>query len=133
MIRKTIQTGAIALGLLGVSAMAGEGASFSAGGTFLMARPAMSETGMGAGVNFDVHFPVKSVRGLELGMRSFLAQVTWDDYVNLDTNGIAEDLDRDFYYAGVAFGPLQVRRQNVFPWHSWFAHYCKLCNQYGLS
>lgn len=106
MIRKTIQAGAIALGLLGVSAVAGEGASFAAGGSFLMAKPAMSETGMGAGVNFDIHFPVKSIRGLELGMRSFLAQVTLNDYVNTEAgNYTKEDLDRDFYYAGVAFGP----------------------------
>lgn len=109
MIRKTIQSSVVALGLLGASAMAGDGASFAAGASFLMAKPAFGETGMGAGLHFDLHHPIKGIAGMEWGMRSFLANVSMDEYVNTqagdDGADSKKDLNREFYYAGVAVGP----------------------------
>lgn len=109
MIRKTMKISALALGLLGTSAIAGEGASFSAGGSFLMAKPAFGEFGMGAGIHFDLHHPIKGIEGMEWGFRSFLANVTLNKYVNTQVSdgleNTTKDLNREFYYAGVAVGP----------------------------
>lgn len=109
MIRKLIQTSVVALGILGTNALAGDGASFAAGGSFLLAKPAFGQTGMGGGIHFDLHHPIKGINGLEWGYRSFLANVTMNEYVNTDVSSglqnTTEDLDREFFYAGLAIGP----------------------------
>lgn len=109
MIRKLIQTSAVALGILGTSALAGDGASFAAGGSFLLAKPAFGQSGMGGGIHFDLHHPIKGINGLEWGYRSFLANVSMDEYVNTQAGDAGvdskKDLDREFFYAGLAIGP----------------------------
>lgn len=109
MIQKALKTGVLALSLLTAATFAGEGASFSAGGSFLMAKPAFGETGMGAGIHFDLHHPIKGIEGMEWGFRSFLANVIMNDFVNTQVSNTLEnttkDLDREFYYAGLAIGP----------------------------
>lgn len=109
MIRKMIQTSVVALGILGTNALAGDGASFAAGGSFLLAKPAFGQTGMGGGIHFDLHHPIKGINGLEWGYRSFLANVTMDEYVNTQAGDAGvdskKDLDREFFYAGLAIGP----------------------------
>lgn len=109
MIRKMIQTSVIALGILGTNALAGDGASFAAGGSFLLAKPAFGQSGMGGGIHFDLHHPIKGISGLEWGYRSFLANVSMDEYVNTQAGDAGadskKDLDREFFYAGLAIGP----------------------------
>ena len=101
---KTIKAALIALSL-GSVAWANDGASFLAGGTFLVSKPAYGITATGGAVNFDLHFPIKSIAGLQLGMRNFIATAKWSDYANTMVNDNMKDLDREFYWAGTSIGP----------------------------
>ncbi len=110
---QTIKAGLLALAL-GTSAWAADGASFLAGGNFQYGMPAFGVTAMGGGMNFDLHFPIKSVTGLQVGMRSFMSLAQTSDFVNIQADGNQEDLDRSFYSAGVAIGPKFKTGGNVY-------------------
>jgi|GEM_PF-4840063 len=112
MFRKKTTAIGLAL-LLGASAWANEGASFLVGPSFLYSVPGLGISGIGPGINFDLHFPLKT-EGLEYGMRSFLATSTWSKYANIHQDENKDDIDRKYYFAGVALGPKFRTQGNLY-------------------
>lgn len=105
MLTRMVKTAAAAA-LLAAASYAADGASFMAGGSFVYARPSYSAPAMGGGLNFEYHQPSDSNKAVSWGARVHFLSATSTEYVNVNaSNASTEDIDRDYYYAGVSYGP----------------------------
>lgn len=82
-----------------------KGASFYAGGSFIVGRPSHSITSTGGGIHFDIAIPSQNYKGVYWGFRSLFTYMELGDYVNVITDDELKDYDREFYQAGIAIGP----------------------------
>jgi hypothetical protein len=100
-----VKTAAIAASLA-AAAFAADGASFMAGGSFVYAHPSYSESALGGGLNFEYHQPSDSVKAVSWGARVHFLSAVSSDFINVnDTNASSSDIDRDYYWAGISYGP----------------------------
>jgi hypothetical protein len=95
------------------------GLSFHAGPSWLFTRASHSTNGSGAGMHFDMAIPSKAYEGFYYGVRSFFAISNLGDYVNTQVDDNPNDLDREFFWAGVVLGPtFKTKGKTYFTGHT---------------